>query len=129
MAINEKVSGIGKEAKRVDLNVSKQPIRYISGMSNMQQATGKEVYEQQRNAPMYNAETESEVIPITAFTQNKEESIFNGMDFGDGADSRVLPSIPIQKTNSLADTFKQISTFDPSGDSELIYRWLVDEGY
>ncbi len=49
MAIREEVSGIGKNAKRTDLNVSQQPIRYISGMPY---GEGQATYNQQAAAPI-----------------------------------------------------------------------------
>jgi hypothetical protein len=126
--IREVVSGIGKDAKRTDLNVSQQPIKYISGMPYGQ---GQATYNQQASAPMYAnplAEVMS-VTPITAATERKNEAVTTGIDMGPGAGSEVLPPMPVKPTISLADTFRQIAEFDPSGDSELVYRRLVDEGY
>lgn len=129
MAIREEVSGIGSMSKRTDLNVSKQPARYISGMPYGQ---GQAIYEQQTAAPMAVnplAEVASEVTPITAATQRADEPVTAGIDMGAGPGSEVLPPMPMKPTVSLVDTFKQLSSFDPSGDAELIYRRLVDEGY
>ena len=129
MAIREEVSGIGSMSKRTDLNVSKQPARYISGMPY---GEGQATYEQQTAAPMAVnplAEVASAITPITAATQRADEPITAGMDFGAGPGSEVLPSMPMQPQPSLADTFNQLIKFDPSGDAELIYRRLVDEGY
>ncbi len=127
--IREVVSGIGKDAKRTDLNVSQQPLRYISGMPY---GEGQATYNQQASAPMAVnplAEVQSDVTPITAFTERKDEAITTGMDVGPGPGSEVLPMIPSKPQPSLADTFNQLIKFDPSGDAELIYRRLVDEGY
>lgn len=127
--IREEVSGIGSMSKRTDLNVSEQPIRYISGLPYGQ---GQATYEQQKSAPMAVnplAEVQSDITPITAFTQRKEEPITAGMDFGPGPGSEILPPTPTRPQPSLADTFNQLIKFDPSGDAELIYRRLVDEGY
>jgi hypothetical protein len=127
--IREVVSGIGKDAKRTDLNVSQQPIRYISGMPY---GEGQATYNQQASAPMAVnplAEVTSDVTPITAFTQRPDEPITAGADFGPGPGSEALPMAPMKPTPSLADTFNQLIKFDPSGDAELIYRRLVDEGY
>jgi hypothetical protein len=129
VAIREEVSGIGSMSKRTDLNVSKQPARYISGMPY---GEGQATYEQQTAAPMAVnplAEVASAITPITAATQRADEPITAGMDFGAGPGSEVLPSMPMQPQPSLADTFNQLIKFDPSGDAELIYRRLVDEGY
>lgn len=127
--IREVVSGIGKDAKRTDLNVSQQPIRYISGMPY---GEGQATYNQQASAPMAVnplAEVTSDVTPITAFTQRKDEAVTTGIDMGAGAGSEALAPMPVMATPSLADTFNQLIKFDPSGDAELIYRRLVDEGY
>ena len=116
-------------SKRTDLNVSKQPARYISGMPYGQ---GQATYEQQTAAPMAVnplAEVASEVTPITAITQRANEPVTAGIDMGAGPGSEVLPPMSMKPQPSLADTFNQLIKFDPSGDAELIYRRLVDEGY
>ena len=126
--IREVVSGIGKDARRTDLNVSQQPLKYISGMPY---GEGQATYNQQASAPMYAdplAKT-TPVTPITAATERKNEVITTGIDMGAGAGSEILPPMPAKPTVSLVDTFKLLSDFDPSGDSELVYRRLVDEGY
>jgi hypothetical protein len=127
--IREKVSGIGSMSERTDLNVSSQPTRYISGLPYGQ---GQATYEQQAAAPMAVnplAEVASDVTPITAMTQRPEEPITAGIDIGAGPGSEVMPPMPTQPQPSLADTFNQLIKFDPSGEAELIYRRLVDEGY
>jgi len=129
MAIREEVSGIGKDAKRTDLNVSQQPLRYISGMPY---GEGQATYNQQAAAPMAVnplAEVQSDITPITAFTQRNDEPITAGANFGPGPGSEALPAMPMNPQPSLADTFNQLIKFDPSGDAELVYRRLVDEGY
>lgn len=129
MAIREEVSGIGSMSKRTDLNVSKQPARYISGMPY---GEGQATYQQQTAAPMAVnplAEVASAVTPITATTQRADEPVTAGIDMGAGPGSEVLPPMPIKPTISLADTFRQLAINDPSGDAELVYRRLVDEGY
>ena len=127
--IREKVSGVGSMSERTDLNVSKQPARYISGMPY---GEGQATYEQQTAAPMAVnplAEVAFEVTPITAFTQRSQEPITAGVDIGAGPGSEALAPMPMQPQPSLADTFNQLIKFDPSGDAELVYRRLVDEGY
>ena len=129
MAIREEVSGIGSMSKRTDLNVSKQPARYISGMPY---GEGQATYQQQTAAPMAVnplAEVASEVTPITAMTQRADEPITAGINMGAGPGPEVLSPMPMKPTVSLVDTFKQLASFDSSGDAELIYRRLVDEGY
>ena len=126
--IVEKVSGIGSMSKRTDLNVSQQPARYISGMPY---GEGQATYNQQTAAPMAGTPEifNSPITSLTAPTNRPNEPITAGADFGPGPGSEILPSMPAIPTVSLVDTFKTLSMFDPSGDSELVYRRLVDEGY
>lgn len=49
MAIREQISGPGKNAKRTDLNVSKQPVRYMSGGTY---GEGQELLNLQQSADM-----------------------------------------------------------------------------
>jgi len=129
VAIREEVSGVGSMSKRTDLNVSKQPARYISGMPY---GEGQATYNQQTSAPMAGnpvIDNLPPITPLTEATQRPQEPITAGMDFGAGPGSEILPPMPARPTVSLIDTFKTLSQFDPSGDSELVYRRLVDEGY
>lgn len=128
--IREKVSGIGALSERTDLNVSNQPARYISGLPYGQ---GEATYNQQTAAPMAenplaNIPT-ADVTPLTAPTQRAYEPVTTGIDIGAGAGSEILPPMPSPSAPSLAETFSQLIRFDTSGDSELVYRQLVDEGY
>ena len=118
MAIREEVSGIGPMSKRTDLNVSKQPIRYISGMSSMGQTTGQEVLEQQQGAPM----AAVELPPIVGFdvpTQFKNESISSGAnyDFTTPGLSSVIP----QPVSALS-TIEKALQYDTTGVSEFLYN-------
>lgn len=129
MAIKEEVSGIGPMSKRTDLNVSKQPARYISGMPY---GEGQATYEQQRAAPMMGTSLPSELsalTSLTALTERPSEPITSGINMGPGPGSEALASMPTRPTISLIDTFKQLSQFDASGDAELIYNRLISEGY
>ena len=129
MAIREEVSGIGSMSKRTDLNVSQQPARYISGLPY---GEGQATYNQQTAAPMAGNPVIDNLPPITSLTQptqRPQEPITAGIDFGAGAGSEAMAPMPARPTVSLVDTFKTLSMFDPSGDSELVYRRLVDEGY
>lgn len=122
------VSGPGALSQRTDGSPS-QPATYISGLPYGQ---GQATYDQQTAAPMAVnplAEVQSDVTPITAFTQRSNEPITAGIDMGAGPGSEALAPMPMRPQPSLADTFNQLIKFDPSGDAELVYRRLVDEGY
>jgi hypothetical protein len=64
------------------------------------------------------------VVPLSAPTQRPDEPVTTGINMGPGAgtESRMLPN----QAPTLIDTIKHLTQFDPSGDSELIYRQLLD---
>jgi len=118
VAIREEISGIGPMSKRTDLNVSKQPVRYISGMSNMEQTTGQEVLEQQQGAPM----AAVELPPIVGFdipTQFKNEPISSGADYDPTTPG--LSSVIPQPVSALS-TIEKALQYDTTGVSEFLYN-------
>ena len=118
MAIREEVSGIGSMSKRTDLNVSKQPIRYISGMSSMGQTTGPEVLDQQQGAPM----AAIEMPPIVGFdvpTQFPNEPISSGANYDPETPS--LSSVIPQPVSALS-TIEKALQYDTTGVSEFLYN-------
>lgn len=122
MAIREEVSGIGSMSKRTDLNVSKQPVRYISGMSNMGQTTGQEVLDQQSGAPMVAVETPVALPPIvdfTAPTQFKNEPISSGANYDPTTPN--LSSVIPQPVSALT-TIEKALQYDTTGVSEFLYN-------
>ena len=118
MAIREEVSGIGSMSKRTDLNVSKQPIRYISGMSSMGQTTGQEVLDQQQGAPM----AAIEMPPIVGFdvpTQFPNEPISSGANYDPTTPG--LSSVIPQPVSALT-TIEKALQYDTTGVSEFLYN-------
>jgi len=119
--VREQVSGIGAQSKRTDLNVSKQPVRYISGMSNMGQTTGQEVLDQQSGAPMVAVETPRPLPPIVDFnapTQFKNEPISSGADYD--LTTPGLSSVIPQPVSALT-TIEKAMQYDTTGVSEFLY--------
>lgn len=138
MAIREQVSGAGANSKRTDLNVSKQPVRYISGGSY---GEGQEMMGLQQGAGMYQASQPSmgqanvmnalrsarPIKPLTAPTDRPNEPLTAGVDMGRGvgSDALVLPQ-PQQKT--LKSIVEQLIPYDETGEISAIYNFLVDRG-
>jgi hypothetical protein len=119
------VSGPGALSQRTDGNPT-QGAKYMPGMPY-----GENTMAQQTAAPMAGkAEPVSMPMPtpLMAPTMRPNEPITSGVDIGDGPGSEALGTLP-NKAYSIADTIKQLIPFDPSGDAELIYRKLIDEGY
>ena len=120
--IREKVSGIGSMSERTDLNVSQQPARYISGLP---QGQGQTTYNTQTQAPMY-AAPESEIVGITAATQNPNQPITAGIDIGPGPGSEVI-NLPNTQPTVLS-VLRQIAQNDPTGETDLIFQAMLEKG-
>ena len=67
------------------------------------------------------------IVELGAPSIRPEESITTGINMGagGGTETRNMPNM----APSLVDTIKRLAQFDPSGDAELIYRQLTDNGY
>lgn len=115
MAIREQVSGPGKNAKRTDLNVSKQPVRYMSGGSY---GEGQELLGLQQQADMIGkpktagvptaadiqrAMMGPRVTNLTALTERPNEVITEGSRTGVGANFD-LSGLPLPEKPTLQDT-------------------------
>lgn len=119
------VSGPGALSQRTDSGPT-QGAKYMPGMPY-----GENTMPQQTAAPMAGKAEPAPMempTPLMAPTGRPKEPITTGVDIGDGPGSEVMGSYP-NKSYSIADTIKQLIPYDPSGDAELIYRKLIDEGY
>jgi len=101
MAIREQVSGPGKDARRTDLNVSKQPVRYISDGTY---GEGQELLGLQQGADMAGPTPDMKpnksissyfsskpLTQLTAPSERFDEPQTAGMPFGDGTNFINLP--------------------------------------
>jgi len=103
MAIREQVSGPGSTSKRTDLNVSKQPVRY---MANGSYGEGQELLSLQQGADMAGQTPSmgvatrpaaaafaatSPITQLTAPTERPNEPQTAGMPFGPGTNFINLP--------------------------------------
>lgn len=123
------MSGPGALSQRTDGGPS-QGAKYISGLPYGQ---GQETYNQQTAAPMAAAEPAPAapalppMLSLNDMTQRPDEPLTAGLDIGDGPGSEVM-NLP-NRSQSLVDTIRYLTQFDSSGDAELIYRTLTDQGY
>lgn len=120
------VSGPGSLSQRTDGGPT-QPATYISGLPYGQ---GQETYANQVAAPMAgNPVPQMEMpTPLMAPTARPNEPITTGVDIGAGAGSEVKPRLP-NPSYTIQEVIRNLIPYDPSGDAELIYRSLIDEGY
>lgn len=113
-------------SKRTDLNVSKQPARYISGMPYGQ---GQATYEQQTAAPMA-AINDTAMVPITellAPTNLPNQPITSGIDLGPGSGSEVI-NLPKNTQPTVLSVLRQIAQNDPTGETDLIFQSMLEKG-
>jgi hypothetical protein len=122
------MSGPGALSQRTDGGPA-QGAKYISGLPYGQ---GQETYNQQTAAPMAAAEQAPAapamppMLSLNDMTQRPDEPLTAGLDIGDGPGSEVM-NLP-NRSQSLIDTIRYLTQFDSSGDAELIYRTLTDQG-
>ena len=67
------------------------------------------------------------ITPLSAPTARPDEPVTHGNPYGPGAGTEVLRGAP-NYAPTLVDTIKHLASFDPSGDAELLYRQLMDNG-
>jgi hypothetical protein len=99
-------------------------------MAGLPYGQGQQNYDNQVAAPMAgNPIPRMEMpTPLLAPTARPSEAITAGIDRGPGAGSEAMGALP-NKAFTITEVFRNLIAYDPSGDSELIYRQLVDEGY
>jgi hypothetical protein len=71
----------------------------------------------------------ADITPLGAPTVRPDEPLTSGINRGDGPGSEAMRGLVPTYAPSLTDTIKRLAQFDPSGDAELIYRTLIDQGY
>lgn len=120
------VSGPGSLSQRTDGGPT-QPASYIPGLPYGQ---GQETYSNQVAVKMAGNPVPQMDLPtaLLAPTERPNEPVTAGIDRGAGPGSEALGKLP-NKAYTVTEIFKNLIPYDPSGDAELIYRRLIDEGY
>ena len=130
------VSGPGPYAKRTDVGTPEMKmgsIGYGEGVETQAIKSGAplgktpdavaEPQDRLRPAP-----ASAPVTELFAPTARPSEPITSGVDIGDGPGSEAMRRLP-NPSYTIQDVIKNLIPYDPSGDAELIYRSLLDEGY
>ena len=120
------VSGPGDLSQRTDGGPT-QPATYMAGLPYGQ---GQQNYDNQVAAPMAGNPIPQMEMPTALMspTLRPNEPITSGIDIGDGPGSEIRTPLPNQ-SYTIQDVIKNLIPYDPSGEAELIYRSLLDEGY
>jgi hypothetical protein len=124
MAIREQVSGPGSNSKRTDLNVSKQPQRYMSGGTY---GEGQELLGLQQGADMSAGPNmvggvgmskpitrKQPIEMLTAPTSRPNEPLSQGVDFGPGDGSEIL-NLPPKTQRTTTEILQELLAVDESG--------------
>jgi len=129
------VSGPASQSKRTDLGVLKQSTQPVQQYTGGTYGNNKAMTEQQTGAPLAGKPTPAPtpmsmppMTPLGAPSQRPTEPITSGINMGDGPGTEVMRNMPNTAPNFM-DTIKYLIQFDQSGDAELIYRTLLDNGY
>ena len=120
------ISGPGALSQRTDGGPT-QPATYMAGLPYGQ---GQQNYDNQVAAPMAGNPIPQMEMPTALMspTLRPNEPITSGIDIGDGPGSEIRTPLPNQ-SYTIQDVIKNLIPYDPSGEAELIYRSLLDEGY
>lgn len=122
MAVREQVSGPGRNSKRTDMNVSKQPTRYISGGNY---GEGQALLAQQQAAPMagkrppINLRSMGPVTSLMAPTELPTQPLTTGVDVGQGAGSEIL-NLPMGSRVGFSQALREAARFDETGEVSAI---------
>jgi hypothetical protein len=122
------VSGPGALSQRTDggaVDGMTQPAQSYTGFPYGQNAL---LEQQQSAAPMAGSLSASfaDLVTLDTPTQRPDEPLTAGVNIGEGPGREAL-NLP-GRAPSLVDTLKYLVQFDASGDAELIYRTLTDQG-
>jgi hypothetical protein len=123
------VSPPGALSQRTDggaMDGMTQPAQSYSGFAYGQ---NKALADQQAGAPMMGMPLFADITPLGAPTVRPDEPLTSGINRGDGPGAEAMRGLVPTYAPSLTDTIKRLAQFDPSGDAELIYRTLTDQGY
>jgi hypothetical protein len=123
------VSGPGSLSQRTDggaIEGMTQPQQDYTGFNYGQNS---EIAAQQSGAPLAGSNIPGfNFTPLTAPSQRPTEPITSCINMGEGGGTELMSGMP-NYAPTLVDTLKRLAQFDPSGDAELIYRQLLDNGY
>lgn len=123
------VSGPGALSQRTDGGATEGMTQPQQRYSGMPYGENKSVNDQQGGASLAGSPFPmADLLPLEAPSARPNEPITAGINLGAGPGTEAMRGLP-QRAPSLIDTIKHLTQFDPSGDSELIYRTLTDSGY
>jgi hypothetical protein len=135
---NEVVSGVGRNAKRTDRNISSRTTQPIREMKSQKYGEGKALLEQQRVSPMAgsvktpkietgNVAPKAPVVPLTADTQYPDQPAEVGLPFGEGPGPEIFGNLN-PEPETLTGILGRMVNADASGEVKAIYENALLQG-
>lgn len=121
------VSGPGALSQRTDGGATEGFTQGQATYTGLPYGQNKMINQQQSQAPMA-AAAMTPILSLDEPSMRPDEPVTTGINMGAGAGREAMGQLP-NRGPSLIDTIKQLTQFDPSGDAELVYRQLLDNGY
>lgn len=121
------VSGPGALSQRTDGGATEGFTQGQATYTGMPYGQNKEINQQQSQAPMA-AAAMPPILSLSEPSMRPDEPMTSGINMGAGPGREAMGQMP-NYAPSLVDTIKHLTQFDSSGDAELIYRQLLDQGY
>jgi hypothetical protein len=135
----EVISGVGKNARRTDKNLSAQTTQPIRNMRSTNYGEGVELQSLQSGAPMEGkiktpriasnpqVSRSARVVPLTAETQYPDQVPETGMNFGEGPGPEILGNLTAEPERVL-DILQRMAGSDPSGEIAKILEDALLQG-
>lgn len=120
-------SGPGALSQRTDGGATEgmsQPQQQYTGMAY---GENKNINDQQSQAPLAGNPI-GKITPLSAPTLTPHIPLSHGVDSGPGAGSEVMRGLLPNQVPPVQNTLKTLMQYDVSGDAELMYRMLSDNG-
>lgn len=136
----EVISGVGRDARRTDRNISSTTTQPIRQLKSQKYGEGKALLEQQQGASMEGqtrvpkvnvAAPQSRgtgtVVPLTAETQRPDEAPEVGLPFGEGPGPEIFGNLN-PEPETLTSILGRMVNADSSGEVKAIYENALLQG-
>lgn len=139
----EIISGVGKNSRRTDRNISSRTTQGAKEMPATQYGERKMLNELQTSAPMQGASAKTprikatpaatqapagRITPLFSDTTRPDEAPETGLPFGAGPGPEILGITP-QSGRTVSQILADISQYDPTGEVNAIYEDSLLKGF
>jgi hypothetical protein len=145
--MTEMISGVGKNSRRTDKNISNRTTQGAKQIKSSKYGESKMLEDIQKQGAMQGASAKvprlsmgqsapgaredsglPRVTPLFSDTQRLDEPPEAGMSFGDGPGSEMITPFPDQ-TRKISDILQQIAQYDTSGEVNALLEEALLKGF